>query len=159
MRRLKNPFKDIANGSYLCFGCSPANRIGLKLEFWDNGEEIFAHWHPENDYEGFHDILHGGIQATLMDEVASWFIFSKYGTAGVTSELQIKYLKPVSISKGKVTVSARLVSEKKRLITISCKLSDADGNICANGEVVCFIFPEKIAREKYRYPGVDAFSD
>jgi uncharacterized protein (TIGR00369 family) len=159
MRKIRNPFKEMDNGSYLCFGCSPANRIGLKMEFWDNGDEIIAHWLPEKHFEGFHDVLHGGIQATLMDEAASWLVLSKYGTAGVTSELHVKYLKPVAISAGKIVISARLSSVKKRILNIDCKLSDENGNIYSTGEVICFIFPEKIAREKYRYPGVDAFSE
>jgi uncharacterized protein (TIGR00369 family) len=146
------------DGSYRCFGCSPANSIGLKLEFWDNGEEIIAQWVPEKRFEGFKDILHGGIQATLMDEAASWYIFSKCGTVGVTSEMHIKYLRPLLISKGEISISARLDKQEKRILTIACKITDMAGMEYATGEVRYYIFPEDVAKDKFNYPGKGAFS-
>jgi len=158
MRKIINPFGKTASDNYKCFGCSPFNQSGLKLEFWDNGDEIITHWIPEVRYEGFHDVLHGGIQATLMDEAASWCVFTKCRSAGVTSEMSIKYLKPVPVSKGKLTIRAHLQHFEKRKAIISCSISDADGNVYTTGEVVFFVFPENIAKEKFGFPGSEAFS-
>lgn len=158
MRKINNPFIKANDRSYGCFGCSPANVLGLRLEFWDKGEEVVAFWNPEARFEGFHDILHGGIQATLMDEIASWYIFAKCGTAGVTSGMQVKYLKPLPVSAGEITISARLREQAKRMVTIACKLAGRDGTEYATADVSYFVFPENVAREKYRYPGIEAFS-
>lgn len=78
-------------------------------------------------------------------------------TAGVTSELNIKYLKPVNISKGEITVRGKVISTSKRLAKISAELLDGDNQICATAEIDYFCFPENIARAKYHYPGHDAF--
>ena len=40
------------------------------------------------EFAGFHDILHGGIQATMMDEIASWVVLVKLDTSGVTYPLE-----------------------------------------------------------------------
>lgn len=159
MRRIRNPFRDSEDNGYGCFGCSSANRFGLKLEFWDNGEDLLAFWTPERRFEGFRDVLHGGIQATLMDEIASWYVFVKCGTSGVTSGMEIQYKRPLRITDGVITISASLKEKAKRIATISCKISGKEGVVYSTAEVKYFLFPEEIAREKYRYPGIEAFSD
>lgn len=142
---------------YNCFGCSPFNEIGLQLDFWENDEELIAKWKPRKSLEGWMDVVHGGIQASLIDELAGWIVLIKMKTAGVTSELNVRYLKPVNISKGEITVTGKLISENKRLANISVELFDGLGQKCAEADVVYFCFPEKIAKAKYHYPGYNAF--
>jgi len=80
MTELRNPFIGI-NG-YECFGCAPDNHAGLRMSFFEDGDEIISSWDPQEYFQGYNHILHGGIQATLMDEPASWIVFVKLGTAG-----------------------------------------------------------------------------
>jgi uncharacterized protein (TIGR00369 family) len=161
MRKIKNPFteKDTSRKEYNCFGCSPFNKIGLQLEFWEDGDEIIAKWMPTKPMEGWLGVLHGGIQATLVDELAGWIVLLKMNTSGVTSALNINYLKPVYISKGEVTVRGKLVSTEGRIAKIECALFDGEGKECLQAEADYFCFPEKIARAKYHYPGAGAFFD
>lgn len=72
MKKIRNPFALHKSQDYNCFGCSPDNEIGLNLEFWDTGDEIITQWMPDNKFVGYKNVLHGGIQATIMDEIASW---------------------------------------------------------------------------------------
>lgn len=160
MIKIKNPFTEIdTRHDYNCFGCSPFNEIGLQLEFWENGDELLAKWQPRKSLEGWGNVVHGGIQAALLDELAGWIVLIKMKTSGVTSALNVKYLKPVNISKGEVTVKGRLISEDKRLVTISASLFDGDGIECATAEIIYFCLPENIAKAKYHYPGHQAFYD
>ncbi len=158
MKKIRNPFAPAASkGEYNCFGCSPANNRGLHLEFWEDGDLLVAKWKPQKEFEGWVGVLHGGIQATLLDEAAAWLVFVKLKTAGVTSGLNIAYAKPVFISKGEITVTARLHSIEKRLAKIECILTDGNKEVCATATASYFCFPEKIARAKYNYPGHKAF--
>jgi len=159
MKKIKNPFteKDTSRKEYNCFGCSPFNKIGLHLEFWEDGDEVLAKWQPQKLMEGWLGILHGGIQATLVDELAGWIVLLKKNTAGVTSALHIDYLKPVYITKGEVTIKGKLISSEGRIAKIECALLDGDGNECLRAKADYFCFPEKIARAKYHYPGIEAF--
>ena len=142
---------------YNCFGCSPFNEIGLQLDFWENGDELVAKWQPRKSLEGWSDVVHGGIQAALLDELAGWIVLIKMKTSGVTSSLNVRYLKPVNISKGEITVKGKVESVNKKLVTISAALIDGEGTECATAELVYFCFPENIARTKYHYPGIEAF--
>jgi len=158
MKKINNPFKEHGTReNYNCFGCSPFNEIGLQLEFWEDGDELMAKWQPRNSLEGWHNVIHGGIQASLLDELGGWIVLIKMKTAGVTSELNIKYLKPVNILKGEITVRGKVTSVEKRLAKISATLLDGESQTCATAEMVYFCFPENIAKAKYHYPGHDAF--
>jgi uncharacterized protein (TIGR00369 family) len=159
MKKIRNPFTDADSSrhEYNCFGCSPFNEIGLHLQFWEDGEEILAKWKPRKLLEGWKDILHGGIQATLIDELAGWIILLKKQTAGVTSSMSINYIKPVFISKGEITIKGRIISTSGRISKITCSLFDGEGIECVLAELEYYCFPEKIAREKYHYPGIQAF--
>lgn len=155
MRKVINPFK--GRTGYNCFGCSPDNENGLQLSFVDEGEYLTATWTPKNYFQGYHNLLHGGIQSTLLDEIASWYVYAILKTAGVTSRLEVRYKKPVYTNKGDIKLRAKLIQMKRNLADIKVELLDNDGQVCATGTAQYFTFPEKVAREKYWYPGPEAF--
>lgn len=155
MIRLKNPYAK--EEGYNCFGCSPGNPIGLKMEFFEEGDEIICKWVPGANYAGFHDILHGGIQATMLDEIASWVVLVKMDTSGVTSRLNIRYRNPVHISKGGLTLRARLLEQRRNIASIEMKMLDGDEKICSEGTADYFIFPQERAKSEFHYPGKEAF--
>lgn len=153
-RKIRNPFDADQN---MCFGCSPVNKAGLKLTFEEDDNKLYATWHPEAVFQGYINVLHGGIIATLLDEAGAWCIYVKAGTAGVTSSMTVKYLKPVHISKGSVTVEAWIVNKGEKNVLISAALYDGEGRLCAEAVLDYFVYPEKIARSRYYYPGSEAF--
>ena len=161
MIKIKNPWKENPENrhDYNCFGCSPFNEIGLHLEFWEDGEDLIAKWQPRKSLEGWMGVLHGGIQATLLDEMGGWLVMIKLKTAGVTSGMNVKYLRPVKVSKGELTIKGRLVDFNGKIAKLVCSLIDSEGNECAKADLDYFCFPEKIAKARYHYPGIEAFYD
>jgi uncharacterized protein (TIGR00369 family) len=155
--QIVNPFTVNPPDVYQCFGCSPNNPIGLKLQFYVDGEDVCCRWNPSKQYEGYVNVLHGGIQATLLDEIAGWFINSQLGSAGVTKALNVNYLQPVYVTDESVLLKASLKERADREAVIDARLYNSAGKLCAAAEVVYFIFPEPIARKKYNYPGREAF--
>ncbi len=159
MKKILNPWKTNPENrkEYNCFGCSPFNEIGLQLEFWEDGDELIAKWSPRKSLEGWLGVLHGGIQATLLDEMGGWIVMIKLQTAGVTAGMNVKYLKPVKVSGGELTIRGRLLRCEKRIAKIECSLENQHGETCAKAELDYFFFPEKIAKARYYYPGIEAF--
>ena len=86
MDKIINPWEGMEG--YFCFGCAPNNESGLKMEFYEDGDEIVSKWVPEARFQGWLNTLHGGIQATLLDEICAWVIARKLQTAGVTSRME-----------------------------------------------------------------------
>lgn len=155
MRKLKNPYAELPEHN--CFGCSPRNVIGLNLEFHEEGDYIICHWQPVRDFEGFPNVLHGGIQSTLMDEIASWVVFAKMNTAGFTTQMNVKLLKPVLVDKGKITLKAKLTETKRNLAFIHTEIYNSDEVLCSEGTMVYFTYSPEKAREALKYPGGEKF--
>lgn len=156
MQKINNPFKDL--DGYNCFGCAPHNSHGLRLEFYlDDDNTVVAYWNPKDYLQGYFNVLHGGIQATLLDEIAGWVVNVLLETGGVTSRLDIRYRKPVLVTDSKITLRAKLVNAEKRLADIKCELYNSDGELCAEANAQYFTYPPEIAKKKLNYPGIDKF--
>ncbi len=157
MRRIVNPFRATRNDG--CFACGARNPCGLQMEFFEDGNEVVSHWTPRPEFMGYGGILHGGIQSTLMDEIAAWAVFVKLRTGGVTQHMSVSFLRPLSTENGGVTVRALMPQADGRTADVPTQLLDADGQLCTEGTVTYRIFSEKLARNKLGYPGYDAFFD
>lgn len=154
-RKINNPYAKMEG--YNCFGCSPANHLGLRMEFYEEGDYLISEWDPDNRFGGYKNVLHGGIQATLLDEIASWCIQIKLKTAGVTANMNIRYKKPVFIDQGRLLLKAKIGEEHRRIVNVKTELFNADGELCCEGDVKYFCYPEKIAREKLYFPEFEEF--
>lgn len=155
MKKIQNPY--INNKEYNCFGCSPYNQSGLQMEFWEDGDDIVSNWEPKSFTTGFKNVLHGGIQSVLMDEIASWVVFIKLKTAGVTSRLEVKYKRPVLADKGEIVLRARLNKMLRNVAQIEVELFNADGVLCTTGNVFYHTFDKEKAKEKFDYPEYSEF--
>ena len=145
MKRIINPWRN--HEEYNCFGCCPDNPIGLHLEFYEDGDDIVCFWKPQTHYQGWIDTLHGGIQATLIDECASWVVFRKLQTSGVTSRLEVKYRKSIMTTEPQITIRARLVEMKRQVAFIDVEIYNSANELCAEGKAVYFTMNEEKARE------------
>lgn len=154
MKKIRNPYNLVENG---CFACSDTNPIGLKLTFEESDRFVHATWTPTGYYQGYKNLLHGGIISTLLDEIGAWCVNVKLGTAGVTSELKIRFLKPVWLTKGDITLQAEIIENRERSVLLKCCLFDSAGVLCAEAETSFFVYPEEIARKRLHFPGKEAF--
>jgi uncharacterized protein (TIGR00369 family) len=150
MKKLRNPFARLEG--YNCFGCSPDNPLGLHLTFSEAGDEIVSLWNPDKNYQGYFNILHGGIQAALMDEIASWTVYVKVKTAGFTSKAEFRYLKPVGIDDGPLTLRSKLIRMRRNLADIEVGLFNSKNTLCARGELTFFTYPLDRSVESMYYP-------
>lgn len=154
---LKNPYINVEG--YNCFGCAPHNPLGLKLKFELQNDRVVSFWSPENNYQGFYQILHGGIIAALVDEIAGWVVQVLCKTAGVTSEMKVKYLKPVMINKGPVKLEAFIHEIKGKFADIEVNLYNVDNELCSKSNVTYYLFSEEVAKSEFNYQGHESFLD
>ena len=149
MKKIKNPLT--GEPTYHCYGCSPDSESGLRMEFYEDDDEIVSHWHPRKEFQGWRDTLHGGIQATLADEIASWVVFRKYQTSGVTSKLEVKYHKPIMITDSHITLRASVKRQLRNILEIGVSIYDHTGELCTSAVCVYFTFPQKRAYEEFGF--------
>lgn len=145
MKKILNPW--VNRPEYDCFGCSPNNPIGLHLEFYEDGDDIVTVWYPQTHYQGWIGTLHGGILCTLMDETAGWVVNRKLQTSGVTSNLEIKYRKPVKTDEGPITMRAHVIDQHRNIVYIYVMVTNDKGDVCTDGTIVYYTFGFEKAKE------------
>jgi len=123
------------------------NPVGLQLDFYDYGDYVESEWIANKNYEGWHGVLHGGIVATLLDEVGSWVIISKIGRAGMTVELNVRYHKKISTNE-KIYIQGKLIEHKRNIAFIESKIIQ-NGEIKASAISKYFLFDQKTSKEVY----------
>jgi acyl-coenzyme A thioesterase PaaI-like protein len=78
-----------------CYGCGPKNPSGLRLAFFETDAGVEVEYAVPADMRGAPGIVHGGVQATLLDEAMCMTAYAKGGTPVVTGELTVRYLAAV----------------------------------------------------------------
>ncbi len=120
-------------GQNRCFGCGPANPSGLHLEFLlaEDGSVVCLPTIPDS-FEGPPGYLHGGIIATLLDEIMSKSVRAR-GLTAMTRRMEIDYLRPVP-SGAQLRMEGRLVRGEGRKHWSEARILDARGRVLAKGK-------------------------
>ena len=127
----KEPIPNRESGS--CFGCSKTNTHGLKLNFWPIKDGCVSNYTIPDYMCGFDKIAHGGIIATLLDEVAAWALGRVVLKFGVTKDASIKYFRPVPTNV-KIIIEAHVTKHNGKHVVTSAVIKDASGIIFAECE-------------------------
>ncbi len=132
-----------------CFGCGPANPRGMRLKFETDTERqrIVGRFRIGPDYSGGHGFVHGGIIATVLDEVMSKV--SRLSDARtVTAELTVEYLRPVPVD-AELVVEGFQVRREGRQLYHQGEIRDTAGALLARarGRFVV-VDPERFGRQK-----------
>ena len=149
IKKIINPWEGMEG--YNCIGCSPCNPFGLHLCFFEDGDNIVSKWKPSENYQGWVNTLHGGIQALLLDEVCGWVITRKLQTAGVTSKMETRYKRPVSTNDTELTVRAHIREKKRNIVIIDATLSDSTGVVCTEATCTYFAFSKEKAEKEMNF--------
>ncbi len=117
-----------------CFGCGGANARGMQLTFEqdDAARRIRGSFRLSADYQGGTGFVHGGIVATLLDEVMAKV--SRFeGDHAVTGELTVEYVKPVPVDRD-LLVEGWEIERNGRNLLRQGEIRDASGALLARGK-------------------------
>jgi acyl-coenzyme A thioesterase PaaI-like protein len=128
---------------FRCFACGSANPIGLHMSFYVEKGSVCSDIVLDENHAGWDTVAHGGILATILDEVMAWTVLVFRRTFSVTRTIEVKFLRPVRLNvplsvKGEV----ESVSEKSRCV-VTGTIFDPHGIplVRARGDVA--FLPEK----------------
>src|SRR5271163_4875390 len=116
-----------------CFGCGGANARGMLLTFEqdDAAKRIRGNFRLGPEYQGGPGFIHGGIIATLLDEVMGKVCRFREVRA-VTAELTVKYLKPVKVDE-EIVVEGFETEVKGRNLFLVGEIRNGAGEVLARG--------------------------
>jgi len=108
-----------------CFGCSAANPAGLQLTFRRRGDVIIADYVIAERFHGAPGVAHGGIIATMLDEISCAAATFTRDVHVVTGEISVRYRRPCPVELP-VTLTARITGEHARYLVIEAELRRDD---------------------------------
>jgi acyl-coenzyme A thioesterase PaaI-like protein len=126
---------DLFTDDRYCFCCGEKNPLGLKMKFRFEGQKILSEAVVPKEYQGFADVVHGGILGTLLDELIVNLYWLK-GEKAVTVEYQVRLKAPCPVNQ-KILLSAWPVEAKKRLHYTSAEARLTDGTLVAEATAKC----------------------
>ncbi len=104
-----------------CFGCGPDHPHGLRLRFEREGDEVVTRFTPHDLHQGPPGIMHGGLVATLADEVAAWAVIALLGKFGFTAQMEAKLARPVRTNMP-VEGRARVTRDGRRVVDVAVRI-------------------------------------
>lgn len=115
-----------------CFACGQNNPRGLKLKIEKAHKKAIIKFTPDKTLQGYKDIVHGGILATLMDEAMAHAVASM-GLMGVTAKLEIRFKKAVEVGKT-ITIEGTVEDVKNGWAFTNSKIIGDDHEILAEAK-------------------------
>lgn len=121
----------------VCFGCSPHNSQGLRMTFVKLGPgRVESRCKLAEPYAGAPGVIHGGIQATLLDEAMG--VAARRGDEDedfdiVTVDFQLRYRRPAPTG-APVRVLGELLRCEGRDFYLKGTIESADGEVLTRAD-------------------------
>ncbi len=136
--------KIILEDDKMCFACGVNNPSGLKLEFCLKSDpsrgavpaKIETKFTPAKIYQGFTNVVHGGIISLILDE-AMLNLLWKIGKPALTVKLDVDFKRPAKVGE-ELFFEAEIEKEEKRLIYAKAHAQTQDGTLIAQAKAKCF---------------------
>ena len=120
-----------------CFACSPSNPVGLKMDFYADETFVYSWLTLADHFCSWDKYAHGGIVATVLDEIMSWAAVYFMKKFVFTKSINANYLKPV-FTDTEIRAEGRVLeclSERKVLME-GCVYSNDELCAKSTGEYV-----------------------
>jgi acyl-coenzyme A thioesterase PaaI-like protein len=134
------PETAFAGTDFNCFGCAPANPIGLHLAFTRQGAGLVTRVLLGREYESFPGRVHGGLVATILDEAMAQAAYASGLGSVVTTALRVRYGQPMRIG-AEHTVCAEVRATDADLIRASGRIELPGGILVAAADGTFFCPP------------------
>ena len=123
--------------SRMCVICGLDNPVGLRAGFYNMKDgSVMCPFKFKEEYQSFPQRVHGGIIATMLDELAFRALWTN-GTEdvwGVTMSMNVKYRKPVPYETPLIGRGI-IVRETSKFATMDAQIFNIERTLLANAEV------------------------
>jgi uncharacterized protein (TIGR00369 family) len=127
-----------------CFVCGDKNDCGLKVDFFYDQGAARAEYVPDDRFQGYKGILHGGIISSLLDEVMIKAVIAQ-NLLVVTAEIEVKFLIPAKIGE-RLFLKGKVVEEKGKIFVAEGEVRNSKKEIVATGKGKFFKVTEEMKR-------------
>lgn len=114
-----------------CFVCGEANPAGLKLRFETDGRIVRTRFRARPEHVGFKQTVHGGLIATLLDEIMVWACAVQTRQFSFCAELNVRFLRPLRPDDEVLAIGELMVNRKNRIFEAKAALQNQSGQTLA----------------------------
>jgi uncharacterized protein (TIGR00369 family) len=115
-----------------CFVCGESNPAGLKLRFETDGRIVRTRFRPRTGHIGFKGIVHGGIIATLLDEIMVWACAARAKRFAFCAELNVRFSSPLRPGEEVVATAELANNRRDRILEAKAELKNQSGKVVAS---------------------------
>lgn len=128
-----------------CFVCGRRNPVGLHMQFHDDGEhEVVSEYTVAERYQGYPGIVHGGILASMLDEViARVSMIGDPHRFMMSVRLDVRYRLPVPVETP-LRVVGRIVRLRGRLGKAEGRVLLPDGAVACEADMTLADMPKEL---------------
>lgn len=117
--------------THSCFVCGEANPLGLKLRFASDGQVVHTRFTPGIEHIGFKGVIHGGLLATVLDEIMVWACAVQTRRFAFCAEMSVRYLRSAKPEE-ELVVAGELVSNRRgKIFEAKARVANAAGEVLA----------------------------
>ena len=117
--------------THSCFVCGESNPFGLKLRFETDGHIVQTRFVPRAEHIGFKGVVHGGLTATVLDEIMVWACAVPTRKFSYCAELTVRYLQTLAPGVEVIVTSELVANRKNRLYEAKAVVRNAANMIFA----------------------------
>ncbi|MCP4632496.1 MAG: PaaI family thioesterase [candidate division Zixibacteria bacterium] len=124
-----------------CIVCGDRNPIGFNIEFKHGDGFVYGIVNPGINFEGYGDVIHGGISSTFLDEVMVKALFS-IDVIAITMEINIRFRKPVKTGM-EITIKGYPGEVKSRVALARGEILLPDKSVAVEADGKFYILKDK----------------
>jgi acyl-coenzyme A thioesterase PaaI-like protein len=117
--------------THSCFVCGESNAIGFRLRFETDGRIVQTRFCPSPEHIGFKNVMHGGLIATVLDEVMVWACAVATRRFAFCAELAVRFLNPVRPGEELMAVGELAANRKGKIFEAKGILRNSSGTTLA----------------------------
>jgi uncharacterized protein (TIGR00369 family) len=114
-----------------CFVCGETNPLGLRQRFATDGRLVRAEFAPRPEHCGFSGVVHGGVLATVLDEIMVWACAVGARQFAFCAEMTTRFHHPAQPGE-MLQVEAELVANRRgKIFEARALVRNAAGQLAA----------------------------
>lgn len=117
--------------THSCFVCGESNTIGFRLRFETDGRIVQTRFRPRAEHNGFKNVMHGGLIATVLDEVMVWGCAVATRQFAYCAELTVRFVHPARPGEELVAIGELAANRKGKVFEAKGTLRDGSGKTLA----------------------------
>jgi uncharacterized protein (TIGR00369 family) len=118
--------------THSCFVCGDANPRGFKIRSETDGKVVRTLFAFSPEHVGFKQTVHGGLTATVLDEIMTWACAVQAKRFAYCAELNVRYIQPIRPGEKLSAVAELTANRRGRIFETKAELRDASGNLLAS---------------------------